>query len=70
MPIVAYWPGTVALGIILIFFFRRRLVLHIFPFPVSTEKIFGDFYNNRRSAANSFPRLAYSFVVLMLRQYY
>ena len=50
--------------------FRRRLVLTIFPFPVSTEKILGDFYNNRRSAANSFPRFAYSFVVLMLRQYY
>jgi hypothetical protein len=60
----------VALGIILNFFFLHGLVLNIFPFPVSTEKILGNFYNNRRSAANSFPRFAYSFVVLMLRQYY
>jgi hypothetical protein len=51
-------------------FFRRRLVLKIFPFPVSTEKILGVFYNNRRSAANNFSRFAYSFVVLILRQYY
>ncbi len=48
----------------------RRLVLNIFPFPVSTEKLLGDFYNNRRSTAISFPRFTYSFVVLMLRQYY
>jgi hypothetical protein len=41
------------------FFFRRCLVLNIFPFPVSTEKIFGDFYNNKQSTANSFPRIAY-----------
>jgi hypothetical protein len=52
------------------FSFRRCLVWNIFPFPVSTAKLLGDFYNNRRSTANSFPRFAYSFVVLMLRQYY
>jgi hypothetical protein len=68
--IVAFWPGTVELGIILIFFFCRRLVLNIFLFPVSTAKLFGDFYNNRQSAANSYPYFAYSFVFLMLRQYY
>ncbi len=32
---------------------RCRLVLNIFPFPVSTAKLLGDFYNNRQSAANS-----------------
>jgi hypothetical protein len=30
----------------------------------------GDFYTNRQSAANRCPRLAYSFVSLMPRQYY
>jgi hypothetical protein len=52
------------------FLFRRRLVLNIFPFPVSTAKLLGNLYNNRRSAAKSYPRFAYSFVFLMLRQYY
>jgi hypothetical protein len=51
-------------------FLRRRLVLNIFPFPVSTAKLIGDLYNNRRSAANGYLRFAYSFVSLMLRQYY
>jgi hypothetical protein len=67
--ILTYWPGTVALGIILIFF-RLRLVFNIFPFPVTTAKLIGKFYNNRRSAANQCLRFAYSFVLLMLRQYY
>jgi hypothetical protein len=31
----------------------RCRVLNIFPFPVSAAKLLGDFYNNRRSAANS-----------------
>jgi hypothetical protein len=52
------------------FLFRRRLVLNIFPFPVSTAKLIGEIYNNRRSAAKRCPRFAYSFVALMLRQYY
>jgi hypothetical protein len=49
---------------------RRRLVLNIFRFPVSTAKLKGDFYNNRQSAANSCPCFVYYFVSLMLRQYY
>jgi hypothetical protein len=60
--IVGYWPGTVALGIFLQVLIRRRFVLNIFPFPVSTSKLIGDFYDNRQSAANSCPRFAYSFV--------
>jgi hypothetical protein len=44
---------------------RRRLALNIFPFPVTTAKLLGNFYNNRQSAAKGFPRFAYSFVVLM-----
>jgi hypothetical protein len=49
---------------------RHLLVLNIFPFPVSTAKLIGDFYNKRRKAAKSCPRFAYSFVSLMLRQYF
>jgi hypothetical protein len=52
------------------FLIHRRLVLNIFPFPLSTAKLLGDFYNSRQSAANSKPSFAYSFVFLMLRQYY
>jgi hypothetical protein len=52
------------------FLLRRCLVLNIFPFPVSTAKLIGDFYNNRQSAANGYPGFAYSFDCLMLRQYY
>jgi hypothetical protein len=33
------------------FLFRRRFVLNIFPFLVSTAKLLGDFYNNRLSTA-------------------
>jgi hypothetical protein len=51
-------------------FFHLRLVLNIFPFPVSTAKLLGDFYNKWRSAANVCPRFAYSFVFFMLRQYF
>jgi hypothetical protein len=32
---VAFWPLTVAVGIILIFFIRRHLVLNLFPLPLS-----------------------------------
>ncbi len=28
---------------------RRRLALNIFPFPVTTAKLIGEFYNNRRA---------------------
>jgi hypothetical protein len=51
------------------FFIRSHLALNIFPFPVNTAKLLGDFYNNRRSALNCFPRFAYSFVFLILSQY-
>jgi hypothetical protein len=51
-------------------FLRRRLALNIFPFPVTTAKLIGEFYNNRRSTANQCPRFVYSFVFLTLRQYY
>jgi hypothetical protein len=51
-------------------FLRRRLALNIFPFPVTIAKLIGEFYNNRRSAANQCLRFASSFVFLMLRQYY
>jgi hypothetical protein len=44
------------------FLIRSHLVLNTFPFPVSTAKLLGDFFNNRRSAANSYPRFAYSFL--------
>jgi hypothetical protein len=50
--------------------FRLCLVLNIFPFTVTTAKLTGKFYNNRQSAANLCPRFAYSFVLLILRQYY
>jgi hypothetical protein len=39
-------------------------------FPVTTAKLIGEFYNNRQSVAHGYPRFAYSFVFLMLRQYY
>jgi hypothetical protein len=58
----------VALGIFFEFLIRRRFKLN--KFPVSTAKLKGDFYNNRRSATNMCSRFAYSFVSLMLRQYY
>jgi hypothetical protein len=64
----------VALGIILIFYFllplTLRLALNIFPFPVTTEKLIGEFYNNMRSVAHGCLRFAYSFMFLMVRQYY
>ncbi len=49
---------------------HRRLALNIFPFPVTIAKLIGEFYNNRQSAAHGCPRFAYSFVFVMLRQYY
>jgi hypothetical protein len=52
------------------FLLHRRLTLNIFPFPVTTAKLIGKFYNNRRSATHGCPRFAYSFVFVMLRQYY
>jgi hypothetical protein len=45
---------------------RPRLALNIFPFPVTTAKLIGELYNNRRSASHGCPRFAYSFVFLML----
>jgi hypothetical protein len=47
------------------FLFCRCLVLNTFLFPVSTAKLIGDFYKNRQSALNSYPRFAYSFVFLI-----
>jgi hypothetical protein len=52
------------------FLLRRHLALNIFPFPVTIAKLLGEFYTNRRSAANRCLRFAYSFVSFMLRQYY
>jgi hypothetical protein len=52
------------------FLLRRRLVLNIFPFPDTTVKLIGEFYNNRRSATHGCRGFAYSFVFVMLRQYY
>ncbi len=52
------------------FLLCRCLTLDIFPFPVTTAELIGEFYNNRRSAAHGCPRFAYSFVFLMLRHYY
>jgi hypothetical protein len=46
------------------FLLCRRLALNIFPFLVTTAKLLGEFYNNRRSAENRCPRFAYSFVSL------
>ncbi len=48
----------------------RRLVLNVFPLPVSKAKLIGEFYNNMRSAANQCPRFTYPFVFLLLCQYY
>ncbi len=69
MPIVGELPGTGA-GHYFDFLLRRHLALNIFPFPVTTAKLIGEFYNNRRSAALGCLRFAYSFVSVMLRQYY
>ncbi len=52
------------------FLLCRHLAVNIFPFPVTTAKLIGEFYNNRRSAADRCPRFAYSFVSFMLHQYY
>jgi hypothetical protein len=61
----------VALGIILIFNLLPSCIEHIsVSSQYSKKKLLGDLYNNRRSAANSFPQFAYSFVFLMLHQYY
>jgi hypothetical protein len=60
----------VALGIYFHLLIRRRLVLNVFPFPVSKAKLLGEFYNNRRRAANRCPCFAYPYVFFMLRQYY
>ncbi len=49
---------------------RHRLALNIFPFPVTTAELIGKFSNDRRSVAHGCPRFAYSFMFLMLRQYY
>ncbi len=51
------------------FLLCRHLTLNIFPFPVTTAKLIGEFYNNRRSAAHGCPHFAYSYVFLMLHQY-
>jgi hypothetical protein len=40
------------------------------PFPVSTAKLIGEYYNNRRSTVKRSPCFAYSFGFLMVCQYY
>jgi hypothetical protein len=52
------------------FLLRRRLALNIFLFPVTKAKFIGELLNNRQSAAHGCPPFAYTFVFLMLRQYY
>jgi hypothetical protein len=52
------------------FLIRQRLALNIFLFPVTTAKLIGELFNNRRSAALRCPRFAYSLVFLPPRQYY
>ncbi len=49
---------------------RCHLVLNIVPFLVSTVELIGNFCHNRQSVVNRCPLFAYSFVSLMLRQYY
>jgi hypothetical protein len=66
VPIVAYWPGFVARCIILNFISLSSQIEHISVFG-QYSNLFGDFYNNRRSAAKSYLRFTYSFVFLMLR---
>jgi hypothetical protein len=39
----------VALGIIFLFFLRRHLLFSIFPFPVSSALLRGEFCSNRQS---------------------
>ncbi len=60
-PIVRYWPRTTALDIILLFLFRRHLVLNKFPFLFSTLYITRELCNKRRSLANILPFLTSSF---------
>jgi hypothetical protein len=49
---------------------RHCLVLNIIPFPVSTAKLTGEFYNNRRSVVHRCSSFTYSFASLILSQYY
>jgi hypothetical protein len=42
----------------------HHLVLYIFPFLVSTAKLLGELYDNRRSTENRCPHFAYFFCTL------
>jgi hypothetical protein len=45
-----YWPGTVALNIVLAFKLVSILfICSLFLFPVSTAQFIGEFWNNKRS---------------------
>jgi hypothetical protein len=52
------------------FLICHRLILNINLFPVTTAKLLGELYNNRRSAVQRHPRFAYSFMSLLLPQCY
>jgi hypothetical protein len=43
----------------------RHFVLNMFPFLLSTDQFLGKVCHNRQSAANKFPRFAYSFMPLL-----
>jgi hypothetical protein len=58
VSIIAFWAQTVALGVILIFT-SPHLELNQFQFPLSSEKLLGEFCYNRRSVANTVLRFAY-----------
>ncbi len=45
-----YGPGTVALGVFYVVLLRLHLAFTIFPFPVSTAQVIGEFWKIRRSA--------------------
>ncbi len=63
VPIVGYWSGTVALSIFFFFTSPSSCIEHI--------SISGHYSEiNRQSMAHGCPSFAYSFVFLMLRQYY
>ncbi len=69
MLIIGFCPRTVALGIPLLFNWSPSCTE---PISISAQywEIISEFCNNRQSAANTIPRFAYSFVSLILRQYY
>ncbi len=70
MSIVGYWPRSVALGLVLVFFSSHRLVWEVFPFSLSTAKLGQVSVRIGEARRIYFPRFAYSFVFFMQHQYY